>query len=396
MKKLFKVLVSIATIVSLQSFAMAQKMYSITDNDQDATGLDQQYYVIDLATGQGTLLDPLRIGGAHIQREYEGLASIGSTVYGIPEFATLAGQSNLCNTGSDPISGLSVDLRTFRTDRDPASGGSLTYPLASGLSSHIGPQIGEACIDFGTESALGYNQIDGYFYSIASDDLIVPGAGGKSALAVRSRLYRVSPSTGLAVRIIPTSRQASPDEEQGIILTTGSVAPPDGSNVPYLDGMTCLANGNCYATEARFNRVTAGVGDTARGSLYRVFTTGANAGTATFIKVLFPEGMNSASATSCFGAAGGCVAVTSGVAQDTGLANFGNTLYVLLERRRVFTTTVTAASPVTPTNWNIAGLGQNEFTTPGCLSTGVLSGGCRDFEGADIPANPAGVSLGIR
>src|SRR5262245_50833252 len=98
MKKLCKALIAIITIVSIQSLAMAQKAYSITDNDQDATGLDQQYYSIDLATGQGTLLDAVRIGagpGGHIQREYEGLASIGSTVYGIPEFATLAGQANL-------------------------------------------------------------------------------------------------------------------------------------------------------------------------------------------------------------------------------------------------------------------------------------------------------------
>src|SRR5262249_48664291 len=153
----------------------------------------------------------------------------------------------------------------------------------------------------------------------------------------------VSPSTGLAARIIPTSRQASPDAEQGIILTPGSTPPPDGSNVPYLDGMTCLANGNCYASEARFNKVNAAVANSAQGSLYRVFTTGANAGTATFIKVLFPNGIDNAAN----------LPFTSGVAQDTGLANLGNTLYVLLERRRVFTTTVAAASPVSPTVWNI-------------------------------------------
>src|SRR5215510_7690912 len=56
----------------------------------------------------------------------------------------------------------------------------------------VGPQIGETCIAFGTESALGYNQIDGYLYSIASDDLIaLPN--------VRSRLYKIDPTTGLAV-----------------------------------------------------------------------------------------------------------------------------------------------------------------------------------------------------
>jgi hypothetical protein len=389
MKKLLKALVCVATIVSLQSFAIAQKGYSITDNDQDvAPFLDQQFYSIDLATGLGTLLDPVRTGpgaAGHIQREYEGFASIGSTLYAVPEFATLAGEFNLCNTGSDPVSGLSVDLRTFRTDRDPATGGGLAYPLANGITTHIGPQIGETCIDFGTESALGYNAVDGYFYSIASDDLIVPGTPPLGPNAVRSRLYRISPTTGLAVRIIPTSRIGAIDSEQGIILTPGSALPPDGSNVPYLDGMTCLANSNCYATEARFNRVVPANSATAQGSFYRVFTTGGNAGTATFIKVLFPGGLNSVANTP----------FTGGVAQDTGLANLGNTIYLLLERRRVFTTSVAAAGAVNPTVWNQPGLGQNEFTTPGCLSIATL-GQCRDFEGFDIPANSTGLSIGSR
>ena len=111
------------------------------------TGLAQQYYSFDLATGQGTLIQQSRRTFAANMKD---LLRVGSLLVRISEFDT-----ELCNTGSDPVTGLSSDVRIF---------------TATG----IGPQIGETCIDFGGEAAAAYNPLDGFIYSIASDDLL-PG-----------------------------------------------------------------------------------------------------------------------------------------------------------------------------------------------------------------------------
>ncbi|MDQ3130165.1 MAG: hypothetical protein M3Q99_05320, partial [Acidobacteriota bacterium] len=119
----------------MQSTVSAQIGYSISDNNRDSTNLQQQYYQFDLSTGQGTLISNLTLNGQTIRREYEGLAGIGSTLFGVAEFDT-----ELCNTGSDPITGLAADLRVFRhggTSPNPP------YPQANGIQNAIGPQIGE-------------------------------------------------------------------------------------------------------------------------------------------------------------------------------------------------------------------------------------------------------------
>lgn len=330
MKSLLKVLACIVAIIAVQSFATAQTLYSIADNQRDDTGLEQQYFQYNVSTGAGTLLSGL----GTINREYEGLASIDGVLFGISEFATLAGQSQLCNTGSDPVTGLSSDLRLFRV--------SGTYPLANGVASPVGPQIGESCIDFGTETAMGYNPVDGFLYAIASDDLL-------PATAPRSRLYRVSPTTGLATAVLPN------DGSTGIVLTAGS----GGDANPYLDGMTCLANGNCFASEGRFNFATPGNSATRQGAYYRVFTGNIPAtsrGRATYIGPLRAAGQSG---------------------RDTGLANFGNTLYVLFENGQLYN--------------NVAGetdlwTGPTNLTSPGCLSNP-----CTDLEGADIPRFSSGL-----
>lgn len=313
MKNFVKVLVIIITIVSLQSLVSAQIGYSVTDNNRDATGLEQQYYRFDLATGQGTLIQNL----GTIRREYEGFASSGSVLFGVSEFDT-----ENCQTGSDPITGLSADVRIFRT-------------------TGVGPQIGETCINIGTEAAAGYNQQDGFIYSIASDDLFPTSAP-------RSRLYRISPTTGVSTQIGPTD---------GITLTADS--PAGGEQNPYMDGFTILPDGRAFGTEARFGSTTGTPGQSERGSMYRVFLSGPNAGRASFVKNLF----------------------TFDAGRDTGLANTQDgTIYVLLEDGRVFLTSASRTSPVTAASYGT-------LTTPGCLRPISFPGQfCGDFEAFDIPA----------
>lgn len=304
-----KTMVCVAVIFCLQTIASAQIAYSVTDNNRDATGLAQQYYSIDLATGQGTLIQTLDT--PVIRREYEGLASTGSVLFGVAEFDT-----ELCNTGSDPITGLSSDLRMFRING-------------------IGPQIGETCIDFGGEAGSAYNPQDGFIYSIASDDEL-------PATAPRSRLYRISPTTGLATLV-------------GAVTLTAS-SPTGGEENPYIDGLAILPNGVAYGSEARFGASPSGN----LGSLYRIFLTGPNAARASFVKRL----------------------LASPDAEDTGLASLPNgSLVLLLEDSQVrFGNADPNSGPFTAPSFG-------RFTTPGCLVTPI----CADFEGFDIPNGGAGL-----
>lgn len=330
------------SILSSPFVASAQIGYSISDNNRDVTSLDQQYYQFDLSSGQGTLIANLRVGAQQIRREYEGLASAGTVLFGMTEFDT-----ELCNSGSDPITGLSADLRIFR-----ANG---TYPLANGIASAIGPQIGEMCIPAGfTEGSAGYNPIDGFLYYIAADDLL-------PATAPRSKLYRVSPTTGLATQIGAAA---------GITLTTGS----GGDQNPYFDGLTILPDGRAFGSEARFSNAATQSADPAvndNAGLYRIFLAGPNAGQATFVKHLLNSDVN----------------------RDTGLANLGLIIYLLLEDGRVYVTDSSAAGVVTAPVFPAGNpAGSNTLSTPGCLRPIQFPGQfCGDLEGFDIPNNGNGL-----
>ncbi len=309
-----RVILCAIALFALSISNFGQIAYSVSDNNRDATGLPQQYYSIDLATGIGTLIQTLDDGqGTPVtRREYEGLGSAGSVLIGMSEFDT-----ELCNTGSDPVTGLAADLRIF-------------------TPTGIGPQIGETCIDFGGEAAGAYNRVDGYFYGIASDDEIDPAQ-------IRSRLFRISPTTGEATEV-----------GTGIVLTNDS--PEGGEENPYLDGLAILPNGVAYASEARFGATQQGN----LGSLYRIFLTGPNAGKASFIKRILasPDG------------------------EDTGLASLDNgTLVLLLEDSQVL------FGDADPNSGPFVAPAYGRFTTPGCLVVPI----CADFEGFDIPNNGAGI-----
>ncbi|REJ77303.1 MAG: hypothetical protein DWQ47_13005 [Acidobacteria bacterium] len=309
-----KIFLCAAALLSLSAIASGQLAYSVTDNNRDDSGFAQQFYEINLATGEGRLIQTLDDGAGSptIRREYEGFGSSGSVLLGVSEFDT-----ELCNTGSDPITGLAADVRIFTADG-------------------VGPQIGETCIDFGGEAAAAYNPADGWLYSIASDDNFPD-------TSPRSKLYRISPTTGEATEV-------------GTGITLTATSPAGGEENPYLDGLAILPNGVAYGTEARFG--ATGQGNL--GSLYRIFLTGPNAGRTSFVKRLFaaPDG------------------------EDTGLASLDNgTLVLLLEDSQVL------FGNADPNSGPFVAPSFGRFTTPGCLTTPI----CQDFEGFDIPNNGAGI-----
>ena len=409
MKQLIKFLICAAVVLSVQTIVSAQSFgYSITDNDQDATLYPQQLYRINVQTGETKYLGDLLVDrnndgvynesiangtGERVQREYEGLASIGAVLYGVPEFANLQGVGQLCNTGQDPITGLSVDLRTFRYNGPqqtvPSPTNRLPVPvvLPSGSSGTVvGPQVGEACIAFGTESALGYNAIDGYLYSIASDDLIpLPN--------IRSRVYRIDPTTGLAVASADITNPANPNPAAPV---DGPGGLPVGNTNPYLDGMTILPNGTAYGSEVRFdvdpNAADADTRDA--GGLYQIFLgAGVN-----------PAG-NQCAAGSAVAFGNACLVkylLPATLARDTGFGNnAAGQLYILNERGIIYRTTAAQTTAVaqlatmrTTGATSGAGGGAAGLRIEGCRGAivgtefepaGPTVGGCRDFEGLEIP-----------
>lgn len=378
MKNTTRVLVALVAIMSLQTPAWAQIGYSVVDNNQDVTLRQQQLYQINVANGETTYIgDLLTPTGQRTIREYEGLASIGSTLYGVAEFAGLTGGGVDCNTGDDPLTGLSSDLRILRrgpqqTVPTPGTPNPAQVVDTNGLNTVLGPQVGETCInasDAGTEAAMGYNQVDGFLYSISSDDLF-PATG------TRSRLYRISPSTGLATFV---ANVANPD-----------FAVDGGDEFPYLDGMTILPNGTAFATEARFS-VDPNPGDADNRDFGGLYQINLATGDAIHVKYLFPTDLN----------------------VDTGLAHSGTTLFILNERGIVYATSTGAATAVSPGTamrttgaTTGAGGGAAGLRIQGCRGgiadspappagtphtlnqfdqQGLTVGGCRDFEGFDIP-----------
>lgn len=388
MKNIARALVCLMVIASLQIAGLAQTTgYSIVDNNQDATQRNQQLYRINTSNGETNYIGDLVIGGQRVQREYEGLASIGATLYGISEFGDLTGGGVLCNTGDNPITGLSTDLRTFRvgpqqTVPTPATPSPAPVALPSGLNTVVGPQIGETCMAFGSESGMGYNATDGYLYSVSSDDLI-------ANTLVRTQVNKISPSTGLNV--------ASCN-----VVGAGAGADP----FPYLDGAS-FVGANMFGADARFTNnpvQTAGVRD--NGGLYQIDISSlapfsvSNLGPASGPQVV---GQNPTTNLTCSATLVKYLFDTD-LNFDTGLATRGATLVILRENGGLFTTNTLPGGAVSP-QINLrttgatsgAGGGAAGQRIEGCRGaiTGVANefepaaptvGGCRDFEGLDIPA----------
>lgn len=371
MKNTFRVLTCMIAMLSLGSAIFGQNFaYSVTDNNQDASSRRQQFYRINVSNGETTYLgDMVSSTGQRVVREYEGIASIGSTLYGISEFAGATGGGVDCNLGDDPITGLSSDLRVLRVgpvQTVPSPGNPTPAQVSgpNGLNTVLGPQIGETCInlaDGGTEAGSGYNVLDGFIYHISSDDNF-PATG------IRSRLYRVSPSTGFATFIAN-------------ITNPGFIAgQPTGDEFPYLDGFTVFPSGVAYATEARFSidPNAADPDNRDAGGLYLINLTNGN---ASLVKHLFPTDLNI----------------------DTGLASRGsNSLFILNERGIIYQTTTASGTAVSSgtamrttgatsgagggaAGLRIAGCRGAVTTTAEFEPAGPSVGGCRDFEGFDIP-----------
>jgi hypothetical protein len=406
-------------VFSLQSVGFAQSFgYSGTDNDQDVTNRPQQFYKINIVTGETKYLGDYLVDrnndnaynesiatgtGERVQREYEGMASIDGVLYAVPEFANLQGVGQVCNTGQDPITGLSVDLRIFRYNGPqqivPTSANRLPQPVElltpGGASlensgSIIGPQIGETCIAFGTESALGYNAQDGYLYSIASDDLIpLPN--------VRSRIYKIDPTTGLAVA---SANVSNPCFDAAGNPTADCATAQKGDFQPYLDGMTILPNGTAYGSEVRFDvDPNAADADTCdAGGLYRLYLNAGSTGAASG---------NACNNNLAVGFGSACLVkylLPATLTRDTGLANQANgTLYMLNERGIIYRFTgVQACNVVTLNTLHTTGAtegagggaagqriegcrGHVNTTTEFELGADLSIGGCSDFEAFDVP-----------
>lgn len=394
-----RALTCIIAIVSWQSAIWAQTAYSIASNNALITSRNQQLYRINVLNGDtsyiGDLVSP---SGERVIREYEGLASIGSALYGVSEFVfgTGGGETN-CNTGWDPWTGISSDIRKFRVFSEgsahptapsgpqqvvpsPGNPAPAQVALPNGQNTNAGPQIGETCInsdDGGEDIGAAYNQGDGFIWAISSNSNF-------SAQVVRTRLYRISPSTGLAQRMCT--------------IGNADFSVDGGDEFPFLDGMTIFPTGGAYATEARFS-VDPNVPDADNrdfGGLYLIpLPTGPVGGgdgacEADFIKHLFPQDAN----------------------VGTGLAHNGNSLYILLDYGTVYETTVLPGAPVlfraamsTPGATTGAFGGDADGFGPGSVAEGriegcrgffladpefqeglsPLAGGCKEFRGFDIP-----------
>lgn len=395
MKNILRVLTAIVLTATIQTAGFAQGStigYSIVDNNHKTSGRPQQLYGINVINGETTYIGDLVIdrngdgvidlsyfGPETINREYEGIASIGSVLYGVSEILDLSGQQFDCNVGDDPISGLSSDLRTFRVgpvQTTPSALNSNPAPVplvagnANGINTVVGPQIGQTCIAPGyTEAALGYNQIDGFLYSIASEDTI-------SLPAVRSNLYRISPSTGLATFVAAI-------ENANLVSTDAAGNPTFGDPRPYLDGLTILPNGQAFASAFRFSTRNPSNPDTTADDAGGLYEIELGTGVATFCRFLVP----------------------APVAVDTGLAHRGGVLYLLNERGIIYSsntvcaggTPFTVGTTMGTTTANTAfGAGGGAFTKriAGCRGAAPIqfedgipatAAACRDFEGFDIP-----------
>lgn len=404
MKRIVQAVVTVLVIASLHTAALAQLGYSISDNNQDSTGRNQQLFEINVANGTTNYIGELAIdvngnnvidsATERIRREYEGLASIGGRLYGLAEAADINQNPFLCTdpTIVDPVTGLAPDLRLFnrpRTQTPPSTTTPnptlLPNPYAPNEAYNIGPQIAMTCVSFGTESAMGYNVLDGFFYAIMSDDLFPPGG-------VRSRLYRINPSTAETVLIGDITNPSF-----------DAVDNAQGDQFPYLDGFTITPNGTAWGTEMRFsNRITQTAGVRDNNGLYFVPLVTGGSGTveADFCKFLFD------------------VELSPNV--DTGLANVGNTtLYILNERGVVYQTSVGTGASCQVGFLGNAGAGDDgtsatggtplvarNMSTPGAVAGDGAGGGvgiirgcrggaatefdsalgsCRDMEGFDIP-----------
>jgi hypothetical protein len=442
MKNFIKALCCIAIIGSMFTSTFAQIGYTITDNDQDVTSRPQQLYRVNVANGDtryvgdlvvdrnddASINDSTAVGiGERIQREYEGLASIRSTVYAVPEFAPLDGIVERCGTGSDPIDGLSVDLRPFRVEgpkqtlpsvanrlpapvkfANPSGVGQAGFGNQGYISSVAGPSIGETCINFGSESALGYNINDGYFYSVASDDLILlPNT--------RSRMYKINAQTGLAVAgcDVVNPNQLGPAANNG---------QPTGDFQPYLDGLTITPNGRVYGTELRFDNDpnAADADNRDNGGLYQIDISSLAA--FNLSNVQNPQGVGLNPPLGACNAVLVSYLLPADINRDTGLANANNSntnLFMLNEFGLIYAMTLNVAGPasvltainnVAPVTMGTNGIlattdgatgglatkrieGCRGKTAPGAgnppsvneFNAAPTVGICSDFEGFDIP-----------
>lgn len=208
-----KTMVAAALVVAAQSVAFAQNIgFSINDRDN---ALPQLCYRIDVSNGAATEVGDLvdNITGANAVAEYEGLASVGSVLYGVSEF--------------DPALGNPLERANIATiSPEPASN-----PAGGECRRAIIGQSGDGAANtlFGTEAGSAYRSQDGFIYTVYGDDLTV-GPRGEIM-----RLYTNSPTNGRAVFVgdvrLDTPTGAAIYVDGLAIDSTGAIFGSDGRGI---------------------------------------------------------------------------------------------------------------------------------------------------------------------
>jgi hypothetical protein len=199
-----------AFVVAAQSVTFAQNGFTINDRDG---GLPQICFRVNVNSGAATVVGNLvdNITGLDAVAEYEGLASIGSTLYGVSEYdpalPTPIERANLALISPVPAS--------------TSAGGQCRRSIVG--------QSGDGAANtlFGTEAGAAWNVGTGFIYNLYGDDLTV-GPRGEIM-----RLYTVSPTTGKAVFV-------------GDIRLDSATGP-----AIYAEGLAIDNNGIFYASDGR-------------------------------------------------------------------------------------------------------------------------------------------------
>lgn len=200
----------IVFVVAGQSVAFAQQGFTINDRDG---ALPQICFRVNVNSGAAVVVGNLvdNTTGLDAVAEYEGLASIGSVLYGVSEY--------------DPALGVPIERANLATISPvPASN-----PAGGQCRRAIVGQSGDGAgnVLFGTEAGAAWNVGTGFIYNLYGDDLTV-GPRGEIM-----RLYTVSPTTGKAV-FVGDVRLGS---------ATGAAI--------YAEGLAIDNNGVFYASDGR-------------------------------------------------------------------------------------------------------------------------------------------------
>lgn len=218
MKVLVRALCCAAALVLAQAPTLAQIGWSVTDRNQDSSGLTQLVYRFDINSGDSELIQEFPS-----RTEQEGLFSTGgSNLFGYSEY-----DFNLTGTESQQ-----PGVRFIPYGPNGIAGNVLGSGLIGGPNPAPGTQgnvVNPICTmagaRLGTEAGAGYNPTDGFVYVVNSNDNPADGVVG-------SWFSRFKPNCVSFER-----------------LGAGTATTPD--NALYVDGTAVDSNGQIYMSDLR-------------------------------------------------------------------------------------------------------------------------------------------------